>query len=82
MRGQYHRCPFFRIFTDKYRQIPTNMERLLYDILTNLEEKAAELGLSYVDEDFGQLEAIDEEGKDTYPLTYPAVLERHRRGGG
>ena len=50
------------------------MERLLYDILTNLEEKATELGLSYVDEDFGQLEAIDEEGKDTYPLTYPAVL--------
>lgn len=50
------------------------MERILHDILVRLEDEAPVLGLSYVDEDFGQLEAIDEEGKDTYPLTYPAVL--------
>lgn len=27
-----------------------------------------------VDEDYGQLEALDEDNKDMYPLTYPAVL--------
>lgn len=30
--------------------------------------------LSYIDEDFGQLEALDNEKDDTYPLTFPAVL--------
>ncbi len=49
------------------------MERILHDILVRLEDEAPVLGLSYVDEDFGQLEALDNE-EDTYPLTFPAVL--------
>lgn len=49
------------------------MERILYDILAELELQSSRLGLSYVDEDFGQLEALDNE-EDTYPLTFPAVL--------
>jgi hypothetical protein len=31
-------------------------------------------GLSVVDEDYGQLEAIDNDNVDMYPLTFPAVL--------
>lgn len=49
------------------------MEILLHDIITKLEENMDDLGLSYIDEDFGQLEAIDIE-EDTYPMTFPAVL--------
>lgn len=30
--------------------------------------------LETVDEDYGQLEMIDQESRDTYPLTFPAVL--------
>lgn len=30
--------------------------------------------LSYIDEDYGQLEALDSEQIDTYPVTFPAVL--------
>ena len=30
--------------------------------------------LSTIDEDYGQLEMINQENRDTYPLTYPAVL--------
>ena len=30
--------------------------------------------LSYIDEDYGQLEALDSEQTDTYPITFPAVL--------
>ncbi len=30
--------------------------------------------ISTVDEDYGQLEMIDERDRDTYPLTFPAVL--------
>ena len=33
--------------------------------------------LSLVDEDYGQLEAIDKEDVDTYPVTFPCVLIRH-----
>lgn len=49
------------------------MELILHDILKKLEIESPRLGLSYVDEDFGQLEALDNE-QDTYPLTFPAVL--------
>lgn len=52
----------------------TAMEILLYDILKKLELESPSLGLSYVDEDFGQLEMLDEEGNLTYPLTFPSVL--------
>lgn len=30
--------------------------------------------ISYIDEDYGQLEMIDQETPETYPLTYPCVL--------
>jgi hypothetical protein len=30
--------------------------------------------LQVVDEDYGQLEMLDQENNDTYPLTFPAVL--------
>lgn len=30
--------------------------------------------LSTIDEDYGQLEMINQENRDTYPLTYPALL--------
>lgn len=49
------------------------MELILFDILKELEIESPRLGLAYVDEDFGQLEALDNE-EDTYPLTFPAVL--------
>lgn len=49
------------------------MEQILTEIIDHLEENALDLGLSYIDENFGQLEAIDNE-EDTYPLTFPAVL--------
>lgn len=45
----------------------------MHDVISILQNRMADLGLSYVDEDFGQLEAIDTE-TDTYPLTFPAVL--------
>lgn len=46
------------------------------NILTNIIQRiaAAMPEVSTVDEDYGQLEAIDKEGIDTYPLTFPAVL--------
>ena len=30
--------------------------------------------ISYIDEDYGQLEMTDQESTETYPLTYPCVL--------
>lgn len=45
-------------------------------LITNLIERIAVAmpELEVVDEDYGQLEMLDQENKDTYPLTYPAVL--------
>lgn len=48
------------------------MEYLILPIIQRLAEALPEL--SVVDEDYGQLEVIDEEGKRMYPLTFPAVL--------
>ena len=31
-------------------------------------------GVELVDEDYGQLEMIDDENRDTYPLVFPSVL--------
>ena len=31
-------------------------------------------GMKTVDEDYGQLEMLDDDSRDTYPLTFPAVL--------
>ena len=48
------------------------MEKLLQDLINLFGQQMPEL--STIDEDYGQLEMIDQEGRDTYPLTYPAVL--------
>ena len=48
------------------------MEYLILPIIQHLAERMPEL--SVVDEDYGQLEVVDEEGKRMYPLTSPAVL--------
>jgi hypothetical protein len=47
------------------------MEEILIAILNRIQEKVA--GLSLIDEDTGQLEAL-ENGEDTYPVTFPCVL--------
>ena len=31
-------------------------------------------GMRVVDEDYGQLEMLDQENRDSYPLVFPAVL--------
>lgn len=48
------------------------MEKLLQDLINLFGQEMPEL--STIDEDYGQLEMIDQEGRDTYPLTYPALL--------
>ncbi len=48
------------------------MEKLLQDLINLFGAEMPEL--STIDEDYGQLEMIDQEGRDTYSLTYPAVL--------
>jgi len=47
------------------------MEQLFNDIQKRIAEKIS--GLSLIDEDYGQLEAIETE-EDTYPVTFPCVL--------
>ena len=47
------------------------METLFNDIQKQIAENIE--GLSLIDEDYGQLEAI-ETGEDTYPVTFPCVL--------
>lgn len=48
------------------------MERLLESLINLFGQEMPEL--STIDEDYGQLEMINQENRDTYPLTYPAVL--------
>lgn len=48
------------------------MELLLYHLINHIKENMPSLSL--VDEDYGQLEAIDKEDMDTYPVTFPCVL--------
>lgn len=48
------------------------MESLLYQLINHIKENMPSLSL--VDEDYGQLEAIDKEDVDTYPVTFPCVL--------
>ena len=48
------------------------MESLLYHLIEHIKESMPSLSL--VDEDYGQLEAIDKEDMDTYPVTFPCVL--------
>lgn len=48
------------------------MECLLEDLIKHIWDNMP--GLKVVDEDYGQLEALGQEGTDQYPLTFPAVL--------
>lgn len=48
------------------------MELLLYRLISHIKENMPDL--STVDEDYGQLEALDKDNVDMYPLTFPAVL--------
>lgn len=48
------------------------MESLLYQLISHVKEQMPFLSL--VDEDYGQLEAIDKDNMDTYPVTFPCVL--------
>ncbi len=48
------------------------MELLLHSLIKEIAEKMPQLSL--IDEDYGQLENIDEDNKDMYPITFPCVL--------
>lgn len=48
------------------------MEYILQDLITHIADAMPDISL--VDEDYGQLEMLDQQDRDTYPLTYPAVL--------
>lgn len=49
------------------------MEELYTELIEYLERHYDDLGLSTLDEDYGQLEAMLN-GEDTYPITFPALL--------
>ena len=48
------------------------MEKLLESLIALFGQRMPEL--CTVDEDYGQLEMINQENRDTYPLVFPAVL--------
>lgn len=48
------------------------MELFLYHLINHIKENMP--SLSMVDEDYGQLEALDRDNVDMYPITFPAVL--------
>ncbi len=48
------------------------MECILEDLINHISRHMA--GLKVVDEDYGQLEALEQKSNDQYPLTFPAVL--------
>jgi hypothetical protein len=48
------------------------MEKLLESLINLFGQQMPEL--CTIDEDYGQLEMINQENRDTYPLTFPAVL--------
>lgn len=48
------------------------MEYLVCKLIEHISKNIADF--SVVDEDYGQLEALDNDGVDMYPLTFPAVL--------
>lgn len=48
------------------------MESMLYRLICHIKENMPMLSL--VDEDYGQLEALDNTNVDMYPITFPAVL--------
>lgn len=48
------------------------MEEILIAVLNRIEQEVA--GLSLIDEDTGQIDMLDSEQQDTYPVTFPCVL--------
>ena len=48
------------------------MECLLEDLINHIGQNMPDLEV--VDEDYGQLEMLNQESRDHYPLTFPAVL--------
>lgn len=50
------------------------MENILTSIIERLEDNRTALGLSYIDEEYGQVDILDDESRETYPVTFPAVL--------
>lgn len=48
------------------------MEELYIAILERIKNEMPEI--AYIDEDYGQLEGIDSENEDFYPVTFPCVL--------
>lgn len=48
------------------------MENLIESLITLFGTQMPEL--STIDEDYGQLEMINQDNRDTYPLTFPALL--------
>lgn len=48
------------------------MESILNDLVSHVGQNMPDL--KTVDEDYGQLEILDDPNRDTYPLTFPAVL--------
>jgi hypothetical protein len=48
------------------------MEELLIALLERISNKIPEISL--IDEDCGQLEALEDENEDMYPVTFPCVL--------
>lgn len=48
------------------------MESILEDLVNLIGNAMPDLKI--VDEDYGQLEMLDQENRDAYPLTFPAVL--------
>ncbi|MBQ3189394.1 MAG: hypothetical protein IJB60_08200 [Bacteroidaceae bacterium] len=48
------------------------MESMICKLVAHINEQMPEL--SMVDEDYGQLENLEDERRDMYPITFPAVL--------
>ena len=48
------------------------MEELYIAILKRIENEMPEI--AYIDEDYGQLEGMNSENEDFYPVTFPCVL--------
>jgi hypothetical protein len=49
------------------------MEKLYTDLMTYLGEHLSELGVTTLDEDYSQLEALLN-GEDSYPVVFPCIL--------
>ena len=48
------------------------MESMICKLVAHINEQMPEL--SMVDEDYGQLENLEDDNRDMYPITFPAVL--------